>query len=133
MFKKDINLVVISGRLVADPEVFETEGKKGFARFTIASNDSWKQNGDDVQKTAYLLCKAFNGKVAIVRDYLKKGMAVHVEAKLETEKWSDETGKNQYSTSLVVNELRFNRAKPNNSVGADQSGSIAVALNEPVA
>ena len=48
----------------------------------------------------------FSGKLAeIAGEYLKKGSQVYVEGKLETRKWTDQSGQDKYTTEIVVDSF----------------------------
>ena len=50
-------------------------------------------------------CKAWNKLSELAGQLLKKGSAVHLEGRLKTKRWSDDTGIDHYVTSVIVDEF----------------------------
>ena len=44
--------------------------------------------------------------VKVAEQYLKKGMKVYVEGQMQTRKWQDQSGKERYSTEIVLQKFR---------------------------
>jgi single-strand DNA-binding protein len=100
------NKVQLIGNLGAAPEVKTlSEGKK-MARFSIATNESYRNaKGEKVTETQWHNLVAW-GKVAeIAEKYLTKGKEVVVEGKLITRTYNDKEGKKKSITEIEVNEL----------------------------
>lgn len=100
-----LNKVQLIGNLGRDPEIktFENGGK--VANLAIATSESWKDKttGERKEKTEWHRVSIFNdGLVGVVEKYLKKGAKVYIEGQLETRKWTDKDGKDQYSTEIVL-------------------------------
>jgi single-strand DNA-binding protein len=38
-------------------------------------------------------------------EYLRKGMRVYIEGRLQTRKWTDQQGQERYTTEVVANEM----------------------------
>jgi len=50
----------------------------------------------------------FFGRLAeIAGEYLKKGMQVYVEGRLQTRKWQDKEGQDRYTTEIVASEMQM--------------------------
>lgn len=84
----DMNIVVLTGRLVRDP-LTRNNGTQ-MAMFTLASNRRCRDKSDAAQEeTAFVSCRCFGAWTdAIVGR--KKGDAIIVEGRLRTEKWTAE-------------------------------------------
>lgn len=104
MSSRGVNKVIILGNLGQDPEVRYSQGGTAFCNITIATSEEWrdKQSGEKKSKVEWHRI-VFSGKLAeIAGEYLKKGSQVYVEGKLETRKWTDQSGQDKYTTEIVV-------------------------------
>lgn len=100
------NKVQLIGNLGNDPEIINLESGKSLAKFSIATNEIYKNaEGEKVTDTQWHNIVAW-GKIAdIVEKYLTKGKEVAVEGKLTTRTWDDKDGNKRYTTEVVCNEL----------------------------
>lgn len=100
------NKVQLIGHLGNNPEVKSTENGRKFAKFSIATNEVYKNdNGEKVKETQWHNLIAW-GKVAdIVEKYLVKGTEVAIEGKLTNHDYTDKAGNKKYSTEIQVSEL----------------------------
>ena len=94
------------GNLGNAPEVKTTENGKKLARFSIATNENYRNvKGEKVKETTWHNLVAW-GKVAeIAEKYLTKGKEVAVEGKLINRSYTDKDGNKKYVTEVEVNEL----------------------------
>ena len=104
-----VNKVILVGNLGRDPEVrtFQNGGK--VCNLSIATSENWrdKATGERKEKTEWHRVAIFNERLAEVAEkYLKKGAKVYVEGQLETRKWTDQEGKERYSTEVVLRQFR---------------------------
>jgi single-strand DNA-binding protein len=101
-----LNKVTLIGHLGKDPEVRATQSGKEIAGFSIATSESWKDKatGERKNKTEWHRISVLSpGLVNVVKQYLKKGSKVYIEGQLQTRKWQDKTGKDNYVTEIVLN------------------------------
>lgn len=108
------NKVQLIGNLGNAPEVKTTESGKKLARFSVATNESYRNaTGEKVTETTWHNLVAW-GKVAeIAEKYLTKGKEVAVEGKLINRSYTDKEGNKKYITEVEVNELlMFGGDKP---------------------
>ena len=104
---KSVNKVILLGNLGKDPEVKYTPSGMAIARFTLATNERFKdKEGNWQDKTEWHNLVAFQRTAEIVGEYLKKGRTVYIEGKLQSSSWEDkETGQKKYKTEIIVNDL----------------------------
>ena len=100
------NKVQLIGNLGNAPEVKTTESGKKLARFSVATNESYRNaNGEKVTETTWHNLVAW-GKVAeIAGKFLNKGTEVAIEGKLISRSYTDKSGNKKYITEVQVNEL----------------------------
>ncbi len=107
------NKVQLIGNLGNAPEVRNTESGKKLVRFSIATNESYRNaKGEKVTETQWHNLIAW-GKIAdIAEKYLAKGSEVAVEGKLMNNNYTDKDGNKKYSTEVQVHELLLLGNKP---------------------
>jgi len=100
------NKVQLIGNLGGNPEIRTTESGKKMARFSVATNESYRTaKGDKVTETQWHNLIAW-GKVAdIAEQYLSKGSEVAIEGKLINRNYTDKEGIKRYVTEVQVNEV----------------------------
>jgi single-strand DNA-binding protein len=99
-----VNKVIILGNLGKDPEVRFMPNGGGVANLTIATSETWKdkQTGEQKEKTEWHRVVMFGKLAEIAGEYLKKGSKVYIEGSLQTRKWTNQQGQDQYTTEVVV-------------------------------
>ncbi|MDP9231022.1 MAG: single-stranded DNA-binding protein [Bacteroidota bacterium] len=100
------NKVQLIGNLGNKPEVKNTESGKKLARFSVATNENYRNaKGEKVTETQWHSLVAW-GKVAeIVEKYLNKGIEVAIEGKLINRSYADKAGDKKFITEVQVNEI----------------------------
>jgi single-strand DNA-binding protein len=99
-----VNKVIIVGNLGKDPEVRFMPNGGAVANITVATSDSWKdkQSGEQKEKTEWHRVVMFGKLAEIAGEYLKKGSKVYLEGSLQTRKWTNQQGQDQYTTEIVL-------------------------------
>lgn len=104
---KSVNKVILIGNLGKDPEMRYTPSGTAVAKFTLATNERFKdKDGNWQDRTEWHNLVAFTRTAEIVGEYLKKGRTVYIEGSLRTSSWDDkETNQKKYRTEIIVNDL----------------------------
>jgi len=104
---KDLNKVMLTGRLGADPEMRYTPQGTAVTTFRVASNRSWNSSdGTAHDDTEWFRIVAWEKLGEICNQYLQKGTRVYVEGRLQTRKWQDkDTGQDRYLTEVVAQDM----------------------------
>ncbi|MEW6998189.1 single-stranded DNA-binding protein [Colwelliaceae bacterium BS250] len=99
-----VNKVIIVGNLGKDPEVKFLPSGGAVANLTVATSDTWKdkQTGEQKEKTEWHRVVMFGKLAEISGEYLKKGSKVYLEGQLQTRKWQNQQGQDQYTTEIVI-------------------------------
>ena len=105
----NVNKVMLTGRLVADPDVHHTKDSKPVVSFRLAVNRYTKKGEES--KADFFRCVAFNGLAKVCEEYLKKGKLVAIVGQLKTSQYESE-GKKQSSTEIVIDNLQMMDNKP---------------------
>ncbi|GAA3778442.1 single-stranded DNA-binding protein [Corallibacter vietnamensis] len=100
------NKVQLIGRLGQDPEIVNFDNGNKIAKFSLATDDSYKdKNGNKVERAYWHNIIVRGGLVKVVENYISKGQEIAVEGKLTNRSWEDKEGKKHYTTEIVCNEL----------------------------
>jgi single-strand DNA-binding protein len=100
------NKVQLIGNLGNDPEIINLESGKTLAKFSIATNESYKNaKGEKVTDTQWHNVVAWDKTAKIVESYLTKGKEVAVEGKLTSRSYETKEGEKRYITEIVCSEL----------------------------
>ena len=104
----DINQVVLTGRLTADPEIRYTQGGKAIASFNLANGRRYKnQSGEVVEDTSFIGCTAFGQSAEFIGQYIRQGQPILVQGRLKQEAWEErQTGKKQSKTKVLVDVVK---------------------------
>lgn len=132
---RGVNKVILVGNLGKDPEVQYLDNNVSVARFSLATNDSYKdKDGNRVDQTEWHNITAWRGLAKIAEDYLKKGSRIYLEGKIRTRSWDDkQTGEKKYATEIVAdNFIMLDRKEGEGNSGNYQSGAAkSVAASQP--
>lgn len=111
---RGVNKVILVGNLGQDPTVRYAATGSALANATLATSESWKDktSGEKQEKTEWHKLVFFGRLGEIAGQYLKKGSQVYVEGKLQTRKWQNKEGVDQYTTEVVVSELQMLGSRP---------------------
>jgi len=104
-----VNKVILVGNLGADPEVRQLPSGEPVVNLRVATSESWrdKSSGERKEKTEWHRVVIFNENLAKVAEkYLHKGSKIYLEGQLQTRKWTNKDGQDQYSTEVVLQKFR---------------------------
>jgi single-strand DNA-binding protein len=108
MASRGVNKVILVGNLGADPEVRTSPNGSVIANLRLATGEAWKdQQGQLQERTEWHRIVMFGRTAEIARDYLRKGSKLYIEGRLQTRKWQDKEGRDQYTTEVVANEMQM--------------------------
>ena len=100
------NRVQLIGNLGNNPEMITLESGKKIAKFSIATNESYKNSqGEKVTDTQWHNVVAWNKTAEIIERYLEKGTEVAIEGKLTSRSYETKEGEKRYITEVVVSEV----------------------------
>lgn len=117
-----VNKVTILGNLGKDPEVRYTPSNMAIATVNIATTYKAK---DKEPETEWHRVVFFGRTAEVVGEYLKKGSSVYVEGRLRTQKWTDKSGVERYTTEVVAESMQM--------LGGKSSGGGSESYDMPPA
>jgi len=105
-----INICQFIGNLTRNPEIGTTQSGVKYAKFCIACNErGFKRNdGTEVpERTEFVNCIAWRGSAELLEKYVNKGDRLYVQGKFRTEKWTDQSGADRWSTSIYCDSIEL--------------------------
>lgn len=111
------NKVQLIGNLGNAPEIKSFDSNKKLAKFSIATNESYKNNkGEYVKDTQWHNVVAWGKLAELSEKLLEKGTEVALEGKLVHRSYDDKNGTKRYITEVEAQEiLVLNNKKESNN------------------
>ena len=124
MAASNINRVVLTGNLTADPDLRETPGGLKICKLRVACNTRRKdQSGQWVDKPNYFDVTVFGAQGENAHRYLSKGRPVAIDGRLEWREWADkDTGKNRQSVDIIADSVQFLGSRDDQGGGGAPQG-----------
>lgn len=126
-----INKVTLIGNLGRDPEVRRLENGAAVAKFSVATNENYKDKAGEWQTvTEWHEIVAWRNLAERAERDFKKGKLVFIEGKLTHRKYQDKDGNDRYITEVVANIIRL--LEKRESAGSYNT-NFPTAENAPIA
>lgn len=99
---------MLVGNIGNDPELrYSTQGDP-ILRFNVASNGRVKnQAGEWVDETTWVRVTVFGKRADTLNQYLRKGLKVYVDGRLEARPWTDSRGEIKAGLEVIANDVEF--------------------------
>ncbi|HZU16376.1 MAG TPA: single-stranded DNA-binding protein [Candidatus Dormibacteraeota bacterium] len=126
-----MNVVVLIGRLGADPDLRYTAGGRPVARLSLATRRRRRdQNGDWQEVTDWHRVVVFGDQAESVGQHLVKGQRVGVEGRLRPRTWEAPDGQRRTAVEVVATRVEFlngpgRRPRVERSSAGDGAASVA--------
>lgn len=117
-----MNNVTLMGRLVADPELRQTQSGISACRFTLAVNRKVKNKNGEYDAD-FISCVAWRQTAEFVSKYFSKGSMIAVSGSLRTGKYQDRNHSDvtHYTTDVYVDNVEFTGEKKQQGAGSTQN------------
>lgn len=103
------NIVVLTGRLTADPELKTTQSGLSVTSFSIAVDRRF--GSGEERQTDFINIVAWRQQAEFVAKYFKKGNLIGIEGSIQTRKYTDKNGNNRTAFEVVANNIQFVESK----------------------
>jgi single-strand DNA-binding protein len=126
---KSVNKVILIGNLGRDPELKYTPSGLPVARFSLATNERYKdKDGNWQDRTEWHNIVAWQRLAEIAGEYLKKGRSVYIEGRLQTRSWEDQQShQKKYMTEIIAQDLVLLGGRGEGESGGEGRGRAASA------
>jgi len=101
-----LNIVVLIGRLTADPELRYTQAGNAVATFNLAVDRPFK-NAQGESETDFIPIVVWGKSAEACANHLAKGRLCAVAGRIQVRSWEDQQGQRRYRTEVVANNVRF--------------------------
>ncbi len=119
-----VNKVILIGRLGKDPELKYTPNGSPVARFTLATDEVFKDRAGEQQKrTEWHTIVAWNKLAEICGEYLTKGKQIYIEGSIRSRQWEDQSGNKRTSYEIVARDMRMLGSKAESERAIPQGGT----------
>jgi single-strand DNA-binding protein len=106
MQKSSLNKIIIIGHLGADPEGRYTQQGNASTTFSLATNESWKnQSGQFTEHTEWHHVIAWGKLAEFAKEHLYQGQLVNVEGSIRTQNWVDKEGAKHKKTEVFCTSI----------------------------
>lgn len=102
------NRTIITGRLVADPELRQTQGSIAVTKFRIAVQRRFSKE----EKTDFFDVEAWRAAAEFVCKYFTKGKLIEIDGSLQTAPWEDKNGSKHQGVKIIAEQVNFVGDKP---------------------
>lgn len=100
-----LNVVILTGRLTADPELKTTGSGVSVCSFSLAVERRYRAGEE--RQADFINVVAWRTSAEFISKYFKKGQMMAVEGSLQSRKYQDKEGKNRVSYEVVANNVQF--------------------------
>jgi single-strand DNA-binding protein len=102
-----INKAMVYGNLTRDPELKSLPSGSQVCNLSLATNRTWSdKDGKKQEEVQYHNIVLFGKTAENVAKYMKKGSALFVEGRLQTQSW-EKDGVKHYRTEIVGETVQF--------------------------
>jgi single-strand DNA-binding protein len=101
-----VNKVILIGRLGKDPEIKYTPSGAPVAKFSLATDEVFKdRSGEQQKRTEWHNIVAWNKLAEICGEYLTKGKQVYIEGSIRSRQWEDQAGNKRTAYEIVARTM----------------------------
>ena len=111
-----LNVVVLIGRMVADPELKRTQSGVSVSSFRVAVDRSFSK---EERKADFIYVVAWKGTAEFVCKYFHKGSMIALAGSLQTRNYEDKNGNKRTAYEVVANEVHFAGSQAKKESSAD--------------
>ncbi len=126
-----INKVILIGRVGRDPEIKYTPNGSPVAKFSLATDESYKdRNGEQQRRTEWHNIVAWSKLAEICGEYLTKGKQIYIEGSIRSRQWEDQSGNKRTSYEIVARTMQMLGSRADSERGASAPASQERASQE---
>lgn len=113
-----INNVVLMGRLVATPELRNTQTGIAVTSFSIAVERSYARAGEQRQAD-FINCVAWRNTAEFISRYFQKGQMIALTGSIQTRNYDDKNGNKRTAVEVIVDQASFCGSKAETGAGSN--------------
>ncbi len=109
-----LNVAILQGRLVADPELRYTPNNIAVTSFTIAVDRSYVKSGTERQAD-FIDIVAWRSTAEFICKYFHKGQMIAIQGSIQTRSYTDSQGIKRKAFEIVADNVHFSDSKRDNT------------------
>jgi single-strand DNA-binding protein len=123
----NINRVVLTGNLTADPELRPLPSGTSVGRLRLAVNTRRKnsQTGEWEEKANYFDVTVWGAQAEHCARYLSKGRPVAVDGRLEWREYTTQDGQRRQTVEVIADTVQFLGGREQNGNGSGNARALA--------
>ena len=124
-----LNIIVLQGRLVRDPEMRSTQSGVAVASFTLAVDRDFSGRDGGEKQTDFIDCTAWRHTAEFVSKYFTKGRMAVVSGRLQIDNYTDNDGNKRRSAKVIADNIYFGDSKKDGATSgqSDEAASFTPA------
>ena len=122
------NLVLITGRLAADPELRTTQSGISCCQFNVAVKRQYQK--DKPQEVDFISVTAWRQTAEFVSRYFKKGNVITVLGSMRNNNYTDQNGVKHYIMNVQAENVAFGLKSSDSNASAGQPPATTSAANQ---
>ena len=103
----NLNLSLIDGRLVRDPELRSTSTGTEICTFALAVNRYYRKNDEWSEEASFFDVETWGSLAKAISENCSKGRRVRVTGRLKQSRWNDDQGKSHSRIYIVAERVEF--------------------------
>lgn len=115
-----MNIVILMGRLTADPTLKQTTSRTPVAQFTLAVTRPFANKQTGERETDFINCVAWKQTAEFISRYFNKGSMIAVEGRIQVRTYDDNNGQRHWVTEVIVDHAHFTGEKREQGGGGYQ-------------
>ena len=115
-----MNIVILHGRLTADPTIRTANSGTKIAGFSIAVDRRLKDKVTGNKITDFVRCTAFGKTAEMLERFWVKGKEILVEGELQQNEYTAQDGHEVKSYQVIVNQVHFCGSKSDTAQSAPE-------------
>lgn len=119
-----LNIIVLQGRLVRDPEMRSTQSGVSVASFTLAVDRDY--SGAEEKQTDFIDCTAWRHTAEFVSKYFAKGSMAIVKGRLQIDNYTDNDGNKRKSAKVIADNIYFGESKKSSGQNGGQNSEQTI-------
>lgn len=118
-----VNKAIVVGNLGKDPEVRFTQSGRAWARFPVATTETWMdQDNSRQERTEWHNIVVWGKQAESCGQYLAKGRQVYIEGSIRSRSYDDQEGNKRYITEINAQRVQFLGGRTGQSLENDGGG-----------
>src|SRR6266487_6321733 len=121
---RGLNKVLLIGNLGKDPEMKYTPSGNPVTTFSMAVSRNWRTpDGENKEETEWFRIVAWQKLAETCNEYLRKGMRVYIEGRLQTHEYQGQDGQTRQAIEVIASEMLMLDNKQTGPMGSGSYGS----------